>query len=136
MKKYAFLVLAGILVGCLSTIGIIASKKLPSNIARYVSYIPEPSPIPSPSPVASPSPHPTENSLKVGAFALARLNDIQKKELKLRYSADDKTDTEFLTIWALDMDADPALYAKNEAIMKKIMISEEKDVDDAEPAKF
>ncbi len=121
MKKTILLFLVGVIIGSLLTSVIIIRYQLPTRIANLINRKPEPSQVSSPSPMPSPSPTPTEKSLRLAAFAWARLTQTQMKELKQIYNAQNSTDAQFLNIWALDMDNDPALYAKNEAIMEKTL---------------
>lgn len=133
-KNYILLA-TGLIIGMMVAAVVVTRYPLPTRIASLVSIKPSPisGAIPVASPIVSPSHQPSEKSLKVAAFAWARVSDSQKKELKQRYKAEDKTDTQFLSIWALDMDNDPALYAKNEAIMEQTLTNEGRPVVNVAP---
>jgi len=75
-----------------------------------------------------PPKNPQRRLFKIAAFAMARINDEQKSELKTRYEAEELDDTEFIRKWALIMDNDPALMAKNEAIVERISTQENQPV--------
>ena len=64
---------------------------------------------------------------------MVRVSESKKKELKQRYSVVSMSDTDFIRFWALEMDKDSALLAKNEALMEKTIARENQPVVNVEP---
>lgn len=88
------------------------------NSISFIPHIPKPSP--SPVAIVSPAPtQPSERALKVAAYALESMSSSNKQEIKKKYGGVGVNDTETIRAWAFAMDKDPALLAKNEAVMQK-----------------
>jgi len=133
-KKYLipiFTLLFGLLIGVTIANSLKFNYLLPTNIAGLLKFNPTPSPIVSPSP--TPEIEPSERALKIASFAMVRVSESKKKELKQRYSVVSMSDTDFIRFWALEMDKDSALLAKNEALMEKTIARENQPVVNVEP---
>lgn len=117
-----------LLVGALIGAAIVSSNQnIPSGIASFLKLQSSPSPAittPSPTPEIGPS----EKALKIASFAMVRVSESKKKELKQRYSVKNMSDTDFIRFWALEMDKDSALLAKNEALMEKTIARESQPI--------
>lgn len=127
LKPIALLVL-GALIGAL----VVNSNYIKLNsVASFLKLQPTPTPISSPSPLSEIKP--SERALKIASFAMVRVSESKKKELKQRYSVESMSDTDFIRFWALEMDKDSALLAKNEALMEKTIASESQPIVNVEP---
>ena len=71
-------------------------------------------------PYATPTPpQPSEKALKLSSFIVVNYNETEVKGLKKKFGYEDKTNLEFIKLWALDLDRDPALLALTEAFVQK-----------------
>ncbi len=71
---------------------------------------------------------PTERALKVASFVIVRLDDKQKAEFKQKHGAGGFPDNDFIRKWAIDMDSDPVLLSKNEALIAKYLVQENRPI--------
>jgi len=71
---------------------------------------------------------PTQKALAIAAFLVVRLDQNTKIEAKNERGNEKMTDSELIKAVALEYDFDPARMAEKEALMNKIMISENQPV--------
>lgn len=133
-KKYLipiFTLFCGLLIGVTIANSFKFNYAFPTSIAGLLKFNPTPSPVASPS--LTPEIEPSDRALKIASFAMVRVSESKKKELKQRYSVESMSDTDFIRFWALKMDEDTALLAKNEALMEKTIARENQPVVNVEP---